>query len=217
MDKALITIISIIVVLISLTFHEAAHALAAFLLGDPTARNRGRMSLNPIVHIDPIGTVFLPLILAISGAGVFGWAKPVPVDLAYVKNPKRDHGLIAAAGPGANLLLAMASAVLARLVIIFQNLLSAELSQFLFTAFLIGIHINILLMIFNILPLPPLDGAAILEAFLSPEAAFKMNKLHQYGFIILFILIFTNILDSVYLSPVGGTIIKMIKAATGLN
>ena len=216
MDHILIIVISFIIVLISLTFHEAAHALSAFLLGDPTARNRGRLSLNPIVHIDVIGTLVLPILLSISGAGIFGWAKPVPVDLSYLKNPKRDHGLIAAAGPGANFFLALSSSIFLRLITQYQNYLTSELGQFLFTFFYISIQINVLLMIFNLLPLPPLDGAAILEIFLPPQAAFKLNQIQQYGFVILLVLVFTNILDSFYLIPVGGAFLNVFKAVAGI-
>jgi Zn-dependent protease len=217
MDHTVTAVLAIIVVLLSLTVHEAAHSLVAFLLGDPTARNRGRMSLNPIVHIDPVGTIILPLLLAFTGAGVFGWAKPVPVNIYNLKNPKRDDGLIALAGPASNLLLALFAAVAIRVILLFA--LHGQLSSgtvFILRFLSLGIQVNIFLMLFNLLPIPPLDGSSILQMFLPAHHSFRMIQLQKYGFLILLVLIFTNILDMLYLSPFGGLFIKIMFLVAGL-
>ncbi len=212
------TIVALIVVLISLTFHEAAHAFVAYLLGDPTAKNRGRMSLNPIVHIDPLGTVILPLVMALSGSGVFGWAKPVPVNLSNLKNPKRDDALIGAAGPAMNFVLALISSVLIRFALMVHSggQPSAGL-QFILQILLLSVQINLLLMLFNLLPIPPLDGSAILQAFLPAHAAIKFAEIQKYGFLILIILIFTNLLDTLYLGPFSHIFLTIFYSIAGLN
>ncbi len=205
MDPAFI-IVSIIVILISLTFHEAAHATTANFLGDPTARRLGRMSLNPIMHIDLFGTILLPILLTISGAGAFGWAKPVPVDIRNLRNPVRDDAIIALAGPLSNLLLAFFSALLIRLLLTVAGDGSGALFfQYIIWILTISISINVFLMLFNMLPIPPLDGSSIIQLFLSPQASLKFMQLQQNSFPILFIIIFVfqNQLEKYYLQPLG--------------
>src|SRR3954469_23779114 len=133
----------------SLTIHEAAHAWTADRLGDPTARLLGRVSLNPIVHIDPIGTVILPLLAAVSNLPIIGWAKPVPVNMRQLRDPRRDFMLVAAAGPASNILMAVCGAVLARWLAV-PSFGQSPVLQF--------VEINIMLAVFNLVPIPPLDG-----------------------------------------------------------
>ncbi len=198
-----IGILSFIIVIVSLTVHEYAHAAAAFRLGDPTARDLGRMTLNPIAHIDLIGTIILPLFMALTGLAAFGWAKPVPINLQNVQNVRRDHGIISAAGPFANLLMAIAAALMIRIInSTVHGFFNTSQGQFVLLILGLMIFINSLLMLFNLLPLPPLDGAAVLAYFLSSQAAFKLHQIQRYGFIILLVLIWTNILYVFYLRPV---------------
>lgn len=181
------------VVLASLTVHEWAHAFAANRLGDPTARELGRMSLNPIVHIDLLGTIVLPLIAIVSGLPVLGWAKPVPVNMNRLGNPKRDFMMVAAAGPASNLALAAgASAVFhgsGGVVGMSPGLFDPVTMAYMF------VSINVLLAVFNMLPIPPLDGGQILMTLLPPRVAMQFRFLYQYGFLILLGLMFTGVLS----------------------
>lgn len=188
--------IAILVLLFSLTVHESAHALAALRLGDDTAKQLGRVSLNPLVHIDPIGTVLVPLVMAlIPGGLMFGWAKPVPVNTFRLRNPMRDHAIIAAAGPVSNLLLAVVFAVLLGLLagVTHLRLQSGatdlgEAASFLRLLFQYGILLNILLALFNLIPLPPLDGGWIMMASLRGELARAYARLRPFGFVIVLLL-----------------------------
>jgi Zn-dependent protease len=185
--------ISFIVLLFSLTIHEAAHAFTADRLGDPTARLLGRISLNPIVHADPIGTILFPLIALITRAPIIGWAKPVPVNMRQLRHPRRDFVLVAAAGPASNLVLALLSAlVLAVLpvspVTIDEPNVTVPLAAFLGQA----MQLNVLLAVFNMLPVPPLDGGNVLAGLLPPRMAIGFNQLRPYGFLILYALILTD-------------------------
>ncbi len=185
-------------VLLAITLHEAAHGYAARLFGDPTAWQMGRISLNPLRHIDPIGTVAVPLGLLLLGnllggsAFLFGWAKPVPVDFSRLRRPKKDMLWVAAAGPGANFLMAIAWALLFNLAMLMpENLCSAPLGQMADA----GIQINILLMVVNLVPIPPLDGGRIAVSLLPLRAAMTWARLEPYGLFILVFLIYTRILD----------------------
>ena len=183
----------------SLTFHEAAHAWAADKLGDPTARLLGRLSLNPAVHVDPIGTIAFPLIAMVTGAPLIGWAKPVPVDFRHLRSPHRDFALIAAAGPASNLLLAVISAVVVGLLphaapgdIVGRSLLTTP-REFLLAL----IQINVLLAVFNMLPIPPLDGGNVLMGVLPRSGARVVEQLRPYGFVILYALMLTGVLSAI--------------------
>ena len=183
----------------SLTFHEAAHAWAADKLGDPTARLLGRLSLNPAVHVDPIGTIAFPLIAMVTGAPLIGWAKPVPVDFRHLRSPHRDFALIAAAGPASNLLLAVISAVAVGLLphaapgdIVGRSLLTTP-REFLLAL----IQINVLLAVFNMLPIPPLDGGNVLMGVLPRSGARVVEQLRPYGFVILYALMLTGVLSAI--------------------
>jgi Zn-dependent protease len=182
-----------IVLLFSLTVHEMAHAWSADRLGDPTARLLGRVSLNPIVHTDLIGTIVFPLIAMVSGAPLLGWAKPVPVTMRYLRNPRRDYVLVAAAGPASNLVLAVSAAiVLAIMPVSPQTIdqptvtvpLAAILSQL--------IRLNVLLAVFNMIPIPPLDGGNVLAGLLPVSLAATFNRLRPYGFLLLYALILSD-------------------------
>ena len=185
--------IQMIVLLFSLTVHEMAHAWSADRLGDPTARLLGRVSLNPIVHTDFIGTIVFPLIAMVSGAPLLGWAKPVPVNMRYLHHPRRDYMLVAAAGPASNLVLAVSAAiVLAIMPVSPQTLdqptvtvpLAAILSQL--------IRLNVLLAVFNMIPIPPLDGGNVLAGLLPVSLAATFNRLRPYGFLLLYALILSD-------------------------
>ena len=185
------------VLLISLTIHEAAHAWTADKLGDPTARMRGRVSLNPLVHIDWIGTVLLPIIAAVSGLPLIGWAKPVPVNARNLQNPRRDFMIVAAAGPISNLLQAFVAAAVIRLAF---GEISALESGPVRTALILGVYINLLLAFFNLIPVPPLDGGNVLAGLLPPRLAGSYDQLRQYGFLVLYALMFTG-LASAWITP----------------
>ena len=185
------------VLLLSLTIHEAAHAWTADKLGDPTARALGRVSLNPLVHIDWIGTVLLPIIAAVSHLPLIGWAKPVPVMLRNLRHPRRDFMIVAAAGPISNLLQAVVAAVLLRLV---WNPALGNEPGLAATVLFLAVQINLLLAFFNLIPVPPLDGGNVMLGLLPPRLAVGYANLRQYGFIILYALMFTGA-ASAFITP----------------
>ena len=176
------------VLLLSLTVHEAAHAATADWYGDPTARRLGRISLNPAVHVDPVGTVILPLIGILAGGFVFGWAKPVPVNPANLRRPRRDFLVIAAAGPASNILLAIgASRLLGAVPGGLES--SGALAAFAFAT----LQLNLLLAVFNMIPIPPLDGGNVLAGLLPAALAESYDRLvRPYGFLILLVLMATG-------------------------
>lgn len=181
--------LAFLVLLFSLTLHEAAHAWSAWRLGDPTAKLLGRLSLNPAVHVDPLGTLLLPGLAIATGAPVIGWAKPVPVNLHALRRGRRDYVLVSAAGPGSNLALAVASA--AGLAALGAGAFEAPLlGEALFT----GLRINLLLALFNMIPLPPLDGGNVLGGILPPAALESFERVRPYGIAILYGLMLTGVL-----------------------
>ena len=184
------------IVLASLTVHEAAHAWTADRLGDPTARMLGRVSLNPIVHIDLIGTVVLPIVAVLSGLPLIGWAKPVPVNISQLREPRRDFMIVAAAGPLSNIAQAVLAAMAYRMVVGS----GADLGL---TAGILdlGVRINLLLAFFNLIPIPPLDGGNVLAGLLPRSAAGIFVGLRQYGFIILYALMLTGVLFELIVPP----------------
>ena len=185
MDK----IFLIIVLVMSAVFHEYMHGYAAFKLGDPTAKNAGRLTFNPIKHLDLFGSIIVPLMLIISGASfLFAWAKPVPYNPYNLSDRKYGDAKVAAAGPLANLALALIFGLIWR----FMPFISIAFSGFIAMI----IFINLILMVFNLIPIPPLDGSKILSAFLSPEARNKYLSLERYGllFVLLFVFLFGNLM-----------------------
>lgn len=188
------------VLLISLTIHEAAHAWTADRLGDPTARRLGRVSLNPVVHIDPIGTLLLPIIAAVSHLPLIGWAKPVPVSARNLANPRRDFMLVAAAGPISNLLQAFVAALLFRLAVGITDAPDVYASP-LVTASFLAVQINLLLAFFNLIPVPPLDGGNVLLGLLPPNLAIAYARVRQYGFLVLYALLLTGVASALIMPP----------------
>ena len=208
MNDTLLTALALIpALIIAIVFHEVAHGWTALMLGDPTAKERRRLSLNPIRHVDPFGTLILPGLLALTGAPVFGWAKPVPVDKWRLDNPRFGMMAVAAAGPGTNLVLAAIGAVLLGVFLrtivpastdpaeitnlLMQVVASAPIGGTGFVLFALSyfILVNLFLALFNLLPLPPFDGSHIVEGLLPPRAAEVYEKLRPFGFPLLFLLL----------------------------
>ena len=186
---ALVT--GLVVLVLSLTVHEAAHAWTASRLGDDTARRLGRVSLNPIVHIDPIGTLLLPLMAIASGSGfIFGWAKPTPVNIRNLGHPRRDNMLVTVAGPLSNLAMAFVAATVYHRA----NGLTASIA-------LEALSLNVLLAVFNMLPIPPLDGGQVLLGLLPSNLAIRFRAIQPYGFMILLALIVTGTLGALIGPP----------------
>lgn len=185
MDLNVLTEIALfaIPVVIAITFHEAAHGYTALYFGDDTAKKEGRLSLNPLRHIDPFGTVILPLMLYLFGGFLFGYAKPVPVNFRQLRNPRWDMIWVAAAGPGMNILLAVVSAVLLRFVT------GGAPDELLSNMLLVSIQLNIVLAVFNLLPLPPLDGSKVVAPFLPWPIAERYLSLGRFGMLFLLIIL----------------------------
>jgi Zn-dependent protease len=197
----LVVFVPLAVMLFSLTVHEAAHAWSAERLGDPTARHLGRVSLNPLVHIDPVGTLLLPLVAAWTGAPLIGWAKPVPVDTRRLRQPRLGFMLVSAAGPISNLLLAVVAAVVLRLVpggITGPELdVAGPLAAFASTA----VRVNLLLALFNLIPVPPLDGGNVLGGVLSGPWRARYESLRPYGVFILYALLLSGAVSALIGPP----------------
>lgn len=188
------------VLLFSLTVHEAAHAWSADRLGDPTARTLGRVSLNPAVHVDPIGTVLFPLMAMLTRVPLIGWAKPVPVNILKLHgNWREKYMLIAAAGPASNLVLAVIAALLVRAIGF--GTFGAVLAYV--------VQLNVLLAVFNMIPIPPLDGGNVLAGVLRGPAAEAIDRLRPYGFIILYALMFMGVLSSIVF-PIAAAIVSVL-------
>ncbi len=185
--------VSAIPMIFAITVHEAAHGYAARHFGDMTAQQQGRISLNPLRHIDPVGTVLIPSLTLFFGGIFFGWAKPVPVNFGNLRHPKRDMLWVAAAGPGANLAMAFFWALVIKLAVTLPTNFTLPLA--LMGA--AGILTNTVLMVLNLIPLPPLDGGRIAVSLLPHNLAVKYAQVERYGFIILIILLFTHILDKI--------------------
>jgi Zn-dependent protease len=189
--------LAFLVLILSLTVHEAAHAWTAWRLGDPTARSLGRLSLNPAVHIDPLGTLLLPGIAIAMGAPVIGWAKPVPVNLGALRRGRRDFVLVSAAGPGSNLAMAVVAAIgLAA----FGSALY-ETVPLLVEGMYAALRINLLLAVFNMIPLPPLDGGNVLGGILPPNALQTFERVRPWGIFILYGMMLTGTLGLVIGPP----------------
>ena len=195
-------------VIFAITLHEAAHGYVARHFGDPTAWKLGRISLNPLRHVDLWGTIIIPALLLLSHAGfLFGWAKPVPVDFSRLRRPKQDMLWVAAAGPGANLAMAFGWALLLKLAILMApNTYSLPLAEMARA----GIEVNAVLMLLNLLPIPPLDGGRIAVSLLPPRAAWRFAQVERYGFVILLALLFLGGLNYI-LTPLLRTFLSLIK------
>jgi len=214
MEETLLTALALIPALvIAIVFHEVAHGWTALMLGDPTAKERKRLSLNPIRHVDVFGTLILPGMLALSGLPLFGWAKPVPVIKQRLRNPRYGMMAVAVAGPGTNLVLAAIGALLLGLLLRPYSGLQEPtgLPAFLVLVLINFLSINVFLALFNLLPIPPFDGSHIVEGLLPARAARAYEKLRPFGFILFFGMLLVvpmvmpswNIIDRVVLPPVS--------------
>ncbi len=183
-----LVVIRVLVLVFSVVVHEVAHGWTAYRLGDPTARDMGRLTLNPLPHIDPVGSIIVPALLSMTGTIIMGWAKPVPVHVGRLNDPLNDHPKVAAAGPISNLILALLFAVLLGVTAGLGGVQAGHgeptLNRFFLIMFQTGIVINVVLALFNLIPLPPLDGSWILVRFLPPAARMQYENLHRFGLLI---------------------------------
>ncbi len=196
-----------IIILVAFPIHEFSHALAAYRLGDSTARYQGRLTLNPIVHFDPLGGALLA-ISAVVGGFFIGWAKPTPVNPYNLRGGRRSEALVALAGPLSNLLLAAIVAIPMRIILASPDMalavFSSDVANFVFEVAEFFVVINIILMVFNLLPIPPLDGWHTLLALVDPRTAYTLRQYEQYGFILILLLIITG-------APFIGGIVTLIE------
>ena len=200
-------------ILFAITLHEAAHGWVANKLGDPTAKKLGRITINPIKHIDPVGTVVVPLFLAMVSPFVIGWAKPVPVEPRYFKSPLLDMALVAVAGPVSNFFMACFWAMYIQLVYMFLE--HSQLLVFLAEMGKNGIIINIVLMVLNLLPIPPLDGGRVVAGILPPNLAMPFMQLERFGMVIILVLLVSGILCKI-MWPIVQQFVKIIGFIFGL-
>ena len=201
-------------VLSAITLHEVAHGWVAHRLGDTTASSLGRLSLNPLRHVDPIGTVLVPAVMLVASGFVFGWAKPVPVNPGNLRRPRRDMAWVALAGPFANLLMSVAWVVVARLALVYHQVLG-DAAPFLVLMGAAGVLINTVLLVLNLFPLPPLDGGRVLTSLLPPPWAARVAQVERFGILIVVGLLVTGALGYV-LTPIMAVVVGSLSAAAGL-
>ena len=201
--------IAIIPLLLAIVVHEVAHGWVARQLGDDTAYLMGRLTLNPLKHIDLVGTILVPLILILTVGFAFGWAKPVPVNFNNLRNRRRDTALVAVAGPFANLLMAIAWALIAKLASLLPESI-AMLTSPLILMSLFGMVINAILMVFNLIPIPPTDGGRIATSLLPPRLGYQLSRVEPYGFFIILALLLSGIIWKL-LDIVTQTVMQIIQ------
>lgn len=196
-------ILSLAIFFIAIIIHEYSHGWVAYKCGDPTARYSGRLTLNPLAHVDPFGTLILPLMLIVMRSPfVFGWAKPVPVNFHNLKNPKRDMIWVGLAGPAANIIFA----------VVLSLLLKISLPAFIHRVLVLGIWINLILAVFNLIPIPPLDGSRILFGILPYKYSMRLAGIEPFGFVIIFLLIFLGLFDQI-IFPIVSILANALGAA----
>lgn len=201
--------IAVIPTLFAIVVHEVAHGWVAFRLGDSTAYMLGRLSLNPLRHIDPIGTILVPLVLILTVGFAFGWAKPVPVNYHNLHRPRRDSALVAAAGPAANLLMAIAWGVIIKLASLFSGTVTALTLPLIYMG-MFGIFVNAILMVFNLIPIPPTDGGRIATSLLPPALGYQLSRLEPYGIFIVLLLLLSGVLWRLF-DIINQVIVRLIQ------
>ena len=222
LEKIHLIAVMIIPLLLAITIHEAAHGWIASKLGDRTAQQIGRVTLNPIKHIDPIGTIIVPLVMFLLSGFVFGWAKPVPVNWRNLRNPRRDMAFVAIAGPLANLLMAISWAIIAKITISIAltiqptSTASIDILKYIIIASEYGILINLILLVFKLIPIPPLDGSRVISSLLPKKLAYNYNKIEPYGMWIIIGLLFVGALSSIIL-PLTFSLSKLLHYIFGLT
>lgn len=201
-ERVVEIVVQIAVLLFAVSFHESAHGWMALRCGDTTARDLGRITLNPIRHLDPVGSLLFPVLLAISGLPVFGWARPVPISLRGLPNPRRANLLISGIGPVSNLLLAAIAAVVLKGLVAFGQ----QRGSAIFEVAVAALLVNVSLGVFNLIPIPPLDGFGVVES-LAPASFYPaIHWLRRYGFLILFVAMFTGVLRMIMI-PVSNLVL----------
>lgn len=200
-----------VIFLLSLSIHEAAHAWTAQKMGDPTARYLGRVTLNPLAHIDLIGTIIFPLMSLVTGAMFFGWAKPVPVDLNQMKDRKMGDILVSLAGPASNVILAIFFFIAMKVVYVSPSIQASlgDFAQPVVRTLFTGLSMNVVLAVFNMIPIPPLDGSHVLQNLLPPRAAEAFETIRPYGFFILMGLMFTGVTSRI-IEPIFDVVLRGI-------
>lgn len=206
--------IAILPTLFAIVVHEVAHGWVAKRHGDNTAYMLGRLTLNPLKHIDPVGTILVPLLMIAFLGFAFGWAKPVPIDWRNLRNPKRDMVLVAAAGPVSNLLMAIGWGLVVKLASFLPGSLNMIALPLIYMG-MFGIFINVILMVFNLIPIPPLDGGRVAVGLLPPAAARGLSRLEPYGLLIIVALLATGLLWQ-FIAPVIQIVMSFVNAITGL-
>lgn len=202
-------------ILFAITVHEVAHGWVANKLGDPTARLLGRLTLNPLKHIDLVGTILVPILLLVTTGFMFGWAKPVPIDWRNLRSPRRDVALVAAAGPMSNFCMALLWGLVIKLGAVFSPAPDVGIGAAMIEMGKIGIVINLVLLVLNLIPIPPLDGSRVVASFLPRNLAHWYARIEPFGFLILLLLLWLNVLSAV-LFPIVAILAGYIEALFGL-